>query len=281
MEKMSKLVITIALLSSIPIVIANAAAIPDDLIFNQKPIDAQCFFDNLDNAKVINLNDCGLVKEKHVFKGHNSSLIKKNFIGYDWQVPQSYDGAQGYSYYRYFNAGNQWYWIYTINSGGGSGNFTALKLVKRINADTLQTRTIASGDRCNGGVQIEHRTEKKLTFSVNLTAYDFIALSKNQDPSIKAYNDLAACAVCCVAKAFYEVGIEARPQLTYVDLGNKRNSEEMPQQGTSQACFNKLLATYLNLGKTKLNHRELTEFTSKFNNLCVDVTPHVTPSVAR
>ena len=244
------------------------ADVPEDLMFHNKPIDALCFF-NLE-GKVINLKKCGLAEEKYVFKGQNSKLIEKGFIGYDWQNPEFQGSAEGYSYYKFFNAGKNLYWLYTVNSGGGSGEFTAINLVKRKTTNTLEMTTLSSGDRCNGGSQDVSEKNNHLTFSVNLTAYDFIALSKKSSPTIKAYDDLAACAVCCVAKAFYEVNSNAQIQLKYIDLGSIK-TEEMSQQGTRQSCFNKLFASYITLSKTKLKKNILDEFAIKFDQMCMKI----------
>lgn len=243
----------------------NAAA-PADLMFHDKPIDPLCFF-NIE-GKTIDLEQCGVEKEKYVVKGHNSQLIAKGYIGYNWQDPQFPDSTEGYSYYKFFNAGESLYWLYTINSGGGTGEFTAIHRVKRKNTDTLEVETLADGDRCNGGLHDVAEINNHLHFSQNLTAYDLIALSKNLDPTVKAYDDLAACAICCVAKAYYEVNSNAQLKLSYVDLGTIEETKEMPDQGALQSCFNQLITSYVTAGKTKLKQNMLDEFAAKFKQTC-------------
>lgn len=245
------------------------AAFPVNLMIEDKPIDALCFFNLESDKSEVNLKHCGLKKEKYVMKGQNADLIKKGYIGYNWQDPELQGAMQGYSYYRYFKASNHQFWLYTVNSGGGSGDFTAINLVKRKNADSLEVKTLKSGDRCNGGIQNVLSKENKLLFSVNLTAYDLVALSKRLSKSVKAYDDLASCAVCCVAKAYYEVSANAAPILKFVDLGQNRNIKELPEQGARQACFNKLFVSFINTGVTRLNSDQLSLFVDKFNKLCV------------
>ncbi|WP_454782131.1 hypothetical protein [Legionella sp. WA2022007384] len=242
------------------------AAIPADFMFHNKPVDALCFFNMEGNE--IDLNQCGLAKEKYVMKGQNSKLIEKGYIGYNWQDPQFSDSAQGYSYYKFFNAGEKLYWLYTINSGGGTGDFTAIHLVKRKEADILDLETLAGGDRCNGGLQDVSEVHNHLSFSQNLTAYDLVALSKASPPKIKAYDDLAACAICCVAKAYYKVNSDAQLKLDYVDLGTIADSKEMPDQGALQSCFNQLLFTYVATGNIKLKQNTLDELVAKFYQTC-------------
>src|SRR5690606_23485956 len=127
--------------------------------------------------------------------------------------------SQGYTYYKFFNAGNNQYWIYSINNGGGSGDFTNLYLVQRLDSHTLGIQTIAGGDRCNGGIQNVTKKNNHLTFIVNLTPYDLIALSNTKIQNLNAYDDLAACAVCCAAKAFYIVDNQSKLKFDYADLG--------------------------------------------------------------
>jgi hypothetical protein len=244
------------------------ASVPEDLMQHSKPIDALCFFNMEGNSTTINLNNCGRSKYKYVIKGHNAILSKKGFIGYDWQDPSLKGATQGYSYYKIFNVGNHRFWIYTVNSGGGTGEFTAIQLVERKNANTLGTQAIIGGDRCNGGLQHVSEKNHQLTYSVNLTAYDLMGLAQNHNPSLKAYDDLAACAVCCVAKAVYTVGVDSKPQLQHIVLGNFKNTEEMPSQGKRQACFNTLLASYTKSGKMHFKQNTLNAFVNKFNQTC-------------
>lgn len=245
------------------------AAAPEALMFHEKPIDPLCFYNKEDEPQAIDLNKCGLAEKKYVEKGHDSELIAKGYIGYNWNDPEFQGAAEGYSYYKYFNAGKDLYWIYTINSGGGSGSFTALHLAKRTAPTRLEVKTLFSGDRCNGGIQDVTESNNQLTFSVNLTVYDLVTLSKKYSSAIRPYDDLAACAICCIAKAFYEVDSKLQPQLKYVELNNANNDEELPQQGVHQPCFNKLFLSYIAAGKTKMQHNMLDEFVDKFNQQCM------------
>jgi len=245
------------------------ATVPPDLIFKNKPIDALCFNISEGNPSTIDLNNCGLTKEKYILKGSDKSLIQKGYIGYNWQDPEFQGATQGYSYYKIFNAGNHQYWLFTVNNGGGSGSFTSIYWVKRKNAETLEIKALSGGDRCDGGLQDVSEVNNTLTYSVNLTAYDFITLSPKYAPKLQAYDNLAACAVCCVAKAFYEVSTNTPPQLKYVDLGKNKNPEEMPDQGTYQSCFNQLFSSYVSLGETQLKQNKLDEFAIKFNQRCM------------
>ncbi|MGQ3891684.1 hypothetical protein [Legionella sp. CNM-4043-24] len=246
------------------------ASVPPDLQFSGKPIDALCFSNLEDNSDKVNLNQCGIKKDAMKIKGHNSDLLKQGFIGFDWQATNTSYPSQGSSYYKWFEAGHQAFWVYTLNNGGGSGDFTAINQVKRLSPNKLQVKTIASGDRCNGGIQDVSVNDTRLSFSVNLTAADFLSLAGDNPHNLQAYDDLSACAVCCTAKAFYEVGSSLDPRLSWIDFsGHGTNLEEMPQQGKYQACFNKLFARYVSKGTVKLNTAQLKQFVKDFNTGCV------------
>lgn len=245
------------------------AETPADLMFHNKPIDPLCFNITEGNATTVDLNNCGITKQKYVSKGSNETLIQQGYIGYNWQDPSFQEAPQGFSYYKIFHAGPNQYWLSTVNNGGGSGDFTTIYLVKRKNPTTLEVKALAGGDRCNGGLLDVSGSNNTLTYSVNITAYDFIALASKNDPKLKAYEDLAACAVCCVAKAVYEVSPNSSPQLKYFDLGKNNNTKEMPDQGTYQACFNQLLSSYVTTGDTQLKQDKLNEFVHKFNQNCI------------
>jgi hypothetical protein len=159
--------------------------------------------------------------------------------------------------------------LYTANNGGGSGDFTTIDLYSRKDADTAISKTIVGGDRCNGGVGDAKEKDHHLQYSVNVTAYDFLGLAKNNSHQLKAYDDLASCAVCCAAKAIYEVDAKLKPKLLYVDLGKNAKVNEMPEQGKYQACFNKIFAAYVSDGKNKLDEVQLTQFVKQFNEACI------------
>ena len=245
-----------------------ACAAPEDLMVNNQAIDSLCFFNLESNTKIINLKRCGLNKQKFTIKGQNEHLIQKGFIGYDIQSSEPSTQPAGYSYYKFFKAGEHQYWIYTVNNGGGSGDFTAIQLVRRKNASQLATKGIAGGDRCNGGVQDVSIKNNQVSYSVKLTAYDLIALSKISISSNKSYNDLSSCAICCVAKAVYKANTTAS-ELQYIDLAKIKNATAMPQQGRLQECFNKLFVSYVKSGETKLPKAEFDTFVKKFNQTCL------------
>lgn len=243
---------------------------PKDLLYLKKPIDSLCFFSLENNPSRVNLKNCGLASKKWVIKSQNSWLIANGFRGFDWQDPSATYPAQGFSYYKYFDAGNHQFWIYTINNSGGNGEFTAVSLVKRLPTDTLEIKPIMGGDRCNHGIQEVKEKNHILSLSVNITANDLVSLAHDNPHPIKAYDDLAACAVCCMAKAIYDIGPDLIPKLNYVILDRKQSKlSTLPKQGRFQTCLNKILAGYVSTGETKLDPSKLEAIVKQFNEACV------------
>jgi len=246
--------------------INGAYAVPSALMYQGKPIDSLCFFDMESESNTIQLKNCGVAKQKLQTQEGNADLIKQGFIGYNLIG----DGQpQGSTYYKAFDAGNNQFWIYGINNGGGSGDFTTISLVKRTSDTTLSVKTIASGDRCNGGIVDPQAKNHHLNFAVSMTAFDILELSGQNPHKLKAYDDLAACAVCCAANAHYDLDNQSKLTLQYVELNDVNDPKEMSDQGKYQACFNNLFATYVSKGQRKLDQAQLQQFAKAFNESCV------------
>lgn len=250
--------------------------IPPALLFLNQPVDALCFFNLEHSVALIDLSHCGISKEKLGAVSQNKALVQRGFIGFDWQGTGVPSSSRGYSYYKAFDAGHQQYWLYTINNSGGNGEFTAISVVKRKTNDTMMLKTIVGGDRCNSGVQDVHEKNHRLSFSVNLTSYDFLSLANNNPHHLKAYDDLSACAACCVGKAFYEVDLRSlKPLLNYVEVDEHAlKSSNLPVQGVYQTCFNKALISFQSKKGSKLLPQQLQGFIAHFNDRCVSKTSH-------
>lgn len=249
---------------------ANANDVPKDLLYHGQPIDALCFAPTGGGEPGrINLSKCGMSVEKYVSDNEDGSMKKQGFIGTSWKDNAQNYPAQGYSYYNYFNAGNGQYWIYSINNTGGSGSFTLLMLVKRINLDTLEYKTFLGGDRCNGGIaDVISDTNGQLKVSVNLTPYDIYNPTAQKNTKLNAYDDLAACASCCTAKANYEVDKD-KPKFKSISLNQVKSIDELPTQGSYQKCFNQLYMEYLKKGQNQLTEEQAKTFVTQFNHSCV------------
>lgn len=247
---------------------------PSNLLYQNKPIDSLCFYETQDaNSGTIALDRCGIRSETHrKIISHNNELLQKGYIGYNysWAIDGDSAPSQGYSYYKLLGMVNNFYVIYAINNNGGSGQFSSLNLVQREN-NKLHIETVIAGDRCNNGVFNGHVQNQRLSFHVHLTAFDFLDLTKINPHHLKAYDDLDACAACCIATAVFERDFShpnSTEKLLYVDLTTP--TDELNQAQTPyQACFNKLIANYQQRKEKRLNPEKLKSFVLDFNTQCV------------
>src|SRR5438045_4019205 len=77
-------------------------SVPADLMYAGKPIDSLCFLANKED--IIDLNKCGLKKEKYTLNGLDNDLIKKGYIGYNWKDTSTSYSSEGSTYYKIFPA---------------------------------------------------------------------------------------------------------------------------------------------------------------------------------
>lgn len=266
----------------IPCFTAAAAEpqLPQILKYKDKPIDSLCFFEAGDTNSVANLNECGLHSEPgRGISGENAHLIKQGYYGYDysWKIDETTQ-SQGYSYYRSFGPLESGFIIETLNNSGGTGEFSALSVIRRED-NLVYVEPFVGGDRCNNGIyrvkRVKEEGNDRLVYSINITAFDFLDLAQNNPHGLSAYDDLDSCAACCLATAVFERPINPKlgdAKLLYVDLAaypQETNHVDEANGAKYQACFDKLLAQYKKPYNGKLDPRALAEFTKAFNKTCV------------
>lgn len=244
-----------------------ASPFPKALIYQNHPVNALCF--SLENKKsaVLNLDNCVSLKKEYSEVNKNSLLIKRGYIGYDWQKSQLPVSTPGFSYYKPFKIKDNQYWLHLLSNSGGTGEFSAILQVTRLAENQLAIKSLVSGDRCNGGVDVLSWQNKNLTYTVRLTAYDLVTLAIPM-PRIKAYADLAACATCCIGRAVYRMDENSNSRFLYVEFDKATRLETMPSQGKLQNCFNHLLDNYLTKNQHRLTREKVKKFYQLFKESC-------------
>lgn len=241
-----------------------------DLMYQGKPIDALCFYNMAEKNPTVSLKTCGISESSgQTIAGQNKHLVNQGYTGFTYTVktPGSSYVAHGYSYYKSYGQINGYDVVYAVNNSGGNGEFSNLMLVKRI-GDNLQLKSIAGGDRCNGGVSDIKNDGKVFSYNVNVTPFDFLMLANNNANHLKAYDDLQACAACCVATANYQYTSGNQPVLSQLNLNQDASQAGAVPGMTYQTCFNKLLHAYTTNGKTSITPDQLNQFVQKFNQQC-------------
>lgn len=261
---------------------------PKDLIYHHAPISPNCLY--LDgNAKKVALDKCSLKSDPDIkIVGSDKDLIKQGYIGFDYSIVDNTGNSlpsYGYQYYKVIGKVKNNYTVYTLNNGGGSGQFTSIYSVSR-HQDSLNIKTILpGGDRCNGGIAKVKQVNSLLTYSIYITPADFLNITNQNPHNLRAYDDLDACAICCTAVATYETDLTSmklNEKLVSVELGvDSYNPKPSPaskfqdanDKQSYQACFDKLIKSYTDVGNSKLTAEEFKQFMTLFNTKCAHETP--------
>lgn len=248
----------------------TSSPLPPEMLYKGQPIDALCF-DPIETANsTISLKTCGIQAEPQETKlPANQKMLDEGYVGYEYEWHDNEGTAQshGYSYYKTFPAGKNTFLVYSISSGGGSGQFSSLILAKR-NGDKLELRSFAGGDRCNNGIFNVQQKNKILQYSINLTPFDYLDITKKNPHNFQAYEDLAACATCCAGFANLEINLQEstlNEKLVSVDLGD----DDELTQGKHQVCFNKITKDIRKTRGHVLAIEELNALVNKFNENCM------------
>lgn len=127
--------------------------------------------------------------------------------------------------------------------GGGTGQFSSIVVFRRDGDQVTVIDRPFGGDRCNGGIIEAGLAEGAITASVAITPYDLLDIALGgAETSVEAYDDIAACAICCIGSADFR-----GDQLTGVTLGfdeepASRFADDDGSGPTLQKCFDDLVA---------------------------------------
>lgn len=238
-------------------------------------IDPLCVTSLMHATEQVDLRHCGIKSNPNQEKsGVNAKLVKLGFVGYDFkQKLANNEQLQGYAYYKSLGKVLNSELIETIYHGGGTGEVTALSLLKKA-GNKLTVTTLNTGDRCNHGLldvkRVRNLQGDELYFSVKLTSYDILTLSGQNIHNLKPFKDLGDCAVCCKATALYKRDLiqkVGKEQLVEINLAAFQEAPIDNSSQTYQTCFDKLLASELKI-RQKLSYTQLVHFMEKFNRTC-------------
>lgn len=244
--------------------------LPSQLMFQGKQVDPLCLFSIESTTGLVDLATCGIISMSGAtVSGENDALISQGFIGYNYRISPH---TEGYSYYKSLGTAGTSVIVQTINNSGGTGTFSFLNLIQR-NGDKINVSVLKGGDRCNGSVVDAVRLGDHLTYGVQLTPYDVLTLAHDNPHQLKAYDDLSACATCCVGKAVYQrvIGHDvADEKLVYLDVSTYlQPADRSSSTQKYQACFDKLMKEDAIKNKGKLDFKKILRFTHQFNAQCI------------
>jgi hypothetical protein len=244
---------------------------PQDLIYHDKPIDPVCISDpwEVPQSGIIDLSKCSMAQAHYVFNGYNDVLIHEGYYGWEWKnLSDPESPMNGSGYYQAWDAGDHKYWVVTYYDGGGSGHFSAVNLLSRKNSHSIRIEAFNVGDRCNGGLDKVIPNGNKLLFSLWVTPVGLLGLANDSAEDSKTPDEVYGCAICCTATAYYKVDKKRNSEFLYVDLSDHEKDNTVESEGRYQACFDKLISSYIAEGKTKLDRPQLKEFVKRYHAIC-------------
>lgn len=183
---------------------------PSALLVNGASADPICFAPYLmreDTMESISLDSATCAP--HLTADNTDFLPVEGYTGTGFYIgndPATRGGMRpAFIAYKYLGEVDGRLAIELMGSGGGTGVFSTVFTAAR-EGDTLTAIDIyASGDRCNGGVTEASVKNGTLHYAYNITPYDFLTLNDGNPLSgIEPYDDIAACAACCLGEALYE-----------------------------------------------------------------------------
>lgn len=240
--------------------------------YSGDPVDPRCFLYGQESGTVA-LQACSGDTIRNKDYPVDGALINDpdRGIGYNFKC-EAEDGQVcngGYSFYKVLGQLDNDFYVRIENSGGGTGQFSQVRRVRLDNGVMRTEEIIAGGDRCNGGISKAEMKGNSISYSQYLTPFDLIQISGgNQEAKFVAYDDIQACAACCVAEANYANGelqsvtLMQDPAETPKDLDNK-----------NQCFFNSYNDSYKQMG-VSLDIVKLRDFGSKFSERCSSLSTH-------
>lgn len=245
----------------------------DGFVYNGAPVDVQCVFELLGVLRDPAVQEQALsscdnpdlrILEDHRTRPDDDGFfsIKAAYADQDEQVPEIY---QAYKILGMTAPGV--FAVQTREYTGGSGNFSAVALLRLADGWLSLVRVLAAGDRCNGGIAEAHTDNGVAMYSVFLAPLDIITLA-GQGQGIAAYKNLESGALSCFGAAHYRgdslIAIELYPDAAL------NADPQSTQQYRYQACFNDHVKAVLAAGvPARMTLDQARDFAQEFDKTCI------------
>lgn len=247
----------LAVLAAAPAMAAEP--LPADLMHKCEPLDPLCF-DSWADSSVVDVATCG--QSDHIVPLEPAPNAVSGWHGYTYRLSDIPEDApiRGWIAWRYLGETAAGQVVETYHHGGGTGQFTGVQTVRR-EGDRLRLVAFhAGGDRCNGGIATAAVAGGVVASALHITPYDLLSLALGEDGvPFEAYDDIAACAICCIGTATF-VGDD----LAWVMLSPPEDGLAAEEGDGHQACFDSLLRD----SQRNLNAQELEQLGQKFLVQC-------------
>lgn len=256
---------------------APGAALPATLTFKDAPVNPLCFTQTWEQpaqGAVIDLTAC---ETPAAVRSADQSSYKAT------------PGAHGVAYrpadatvetmpmpaiieYKYLGDVGTDHAVLLSESGGGTGFFTSLYLLKRDGDRLIIKDTLAGGDRCNNGITAAAVNDGALSYDVNLTPAALYTLAGGDNTAERPGGPLKDCAVCCYATAHYKGG--TLDTVTFnPDLAAALNPDEPGTAG----CFDGIAQQQFTTRQTTMASAGLKDFGTRIYDTCFSPASTATP----
>jgi hypothetical protein len=235
------------------------APLPPDLMRDGAPLDAMCF-QFWEDDTTVDLTECTTPLD--VTPLEHEDPAESGWHGYSYRPDDMPEEAamRGWVVWKYLGETPRGYVVETIHNGGGTGYFSSVQTVRREGDRLHLVETHLGGDRCNGGVAAASVANGAVAGAVHITPYDLLALALGETVPYRAYDDISACAICCVGTATL-----IDDSLAWVTMASEPRAfapDDTPD--SPQACLDRLIAE----GQPIMSTAELAAFGRTFMDQC-------------
>lgn len=244
---------------------------PAELVYNGKPLDPMCVMGAAEPSG-INLTECtgSVNKTPDTMSAKGLETFEDGSIGYTFDCE---DGCMRPPFISYEAIGQtpEGFVLKVTSSGGGTGVFSDVRVVN-IEGDLLKQNVLNGGDRCNGGIdKVSIFKKVVIRYGQYITPYDMVEMTGGNTAGYEAYDDISACAACCIGtRQFADSEIES-VTFTAGDV----SPEGM---GPVDTCFYGLYNDIVRAGNLTLDTDQLNEFGENFAKRCSDLKGRTTAS---
>lgn len=252
--------------------VTHASSIPEELLYNGKPIEAMCIHDLIENIKDIDLNKCLFA---HPYANKHRTVRDQNLIGYDYTYnDDEFSFLEHRSlYYQYLGKIDNKIALYIRSRSGSSTNVTAMFSSKELSSIVLLERkgnlliysqnviseeyyghNFSIGSAFLKDNKVHYVTHiPPLTF---LRLYDEYRINKSQE-LCKDFDTLSNS-----ANLYYGIAKFESSDLKYIELipPDEYEQYEYYEKPDVQECFDIIHKQYIDRGHTLLTVADLEKF---------------------
>lgn len=243
--------------------------------YNSSPIDPLCFAQLWEGAENPSINLAACKSENFVRIDDPAQYsARDSFIGTAYRpadIAAENMPAAAFIEYKFIGPAADGAAILVRESGGGTGLFSSLYVMKRTDDELKVVTTIAGGDRCNGGIESANVKDGQIYFTQNMTLLALYGIGTQSTPATMpdAAAELPDCAVCCYGLGHYN-GLALQKVTLPAELETMLGQATLTAADAPAACGDKITLDYIKAGNTTLDTAQLAAFAEKIKTACFE-----------